>query len=96
MDDLLSHLFVELMFILIELVCEILLRILNLLAELLYVLRGLSILHDFTGWADHIDKVILVGLFAHMGEDRKTGRLIAYRASRLAVQTGQALPPRVP
>ena len=96
LDDLLGHLFVELVFILIKLVCEVLFRILDLLAELLYVLCGLGIVYDLTDRADYIDEAILVCLFAHVRKDRQTSGLIAYRASRLAVEAGQALPPRVP
>ena len=96
MDDLLGHLFVELVLILIELVSEVLLRIFDFFAELLYVLCGLGIVYDLTGRTNYIDKVLLVCLFAHVGEDGQTGGLIAYRASRLAVEAGQTLPPRVP
>lgn len=73
-----------------------LLCILDLLAELLNVLRGLSIMYNLADRADHIDEVILIGLFAHVRKDRETGGLVADRASRLAVQTGQPLSPRVP
>ena len=76
LDDLLSHLLVKLVFILVYLLCEVLLSIFNLLAELLNILSGFCILNDLAYRPHDIDKLA----FASMGEDGDAGRFVSYRA----------------
>ena len=71
--DLLSHLLVEVVLVLVELLCEVLLCGLDLFAELLNVLSGLRILNDLTDRSHDVDNFALIGVLAQVGEDRDAG-----------------------
>ena len=79
LNDLLSHLFVEIVLILIYLIRKVLLGRLDLLAELLDILGRLSILYNLADRPHHIDD-ILVAIFPKLGEDWDARRLFTDRA----------------
>lgn len=98
------HLLVELVFVFVQLVGEVLLGCFDLTAELLNVLRRLCILHDHgliarfalaggdVDLAAWMDTRLLRGdpILADVSENGYARRLLADRARRLSVQASQA------